>query len=87
MRILLGVCACTLLFISVLIHAQTGSAGSTNPGSASSIANDSRIQLQPGGIEILSDTQGVDFNYWLKESANGDTASLEAADPQRGRRR
>lgn len=66
MRILLGVCACTLLFISVLIHAQTGSAGSTNPGSASSIANDSRIQLQPGGIEILSDTQGVDFNYWLK---------------------
>jgi len=46
--------------------AQSTPAESPKPESAPAKAGDAKPKLSQGGVEILSDTQGVDFKQWLK---------------------
>jgi hypothetical protein len=57
--------ACAVLLISLSAKAQTAPANSPNPPPASAEAYKPKLQAPTGGIEILSDTQGVDFKPWL----------------------
>jgi TonB family protein len=47
-------------------RAQSTPAESPKPESAPAKAGDAKPKLSQGGVEILSDTQGVDFKQWLK---------------------
>ena len=62
---------------------------SRNPGSGmGNIPSGGGLRMHPGagsgGVEVLSDTQGVDFNNWLSAMALGDGTDLGPADPRRG---
>jgi hypothetical protein len=57
-----------LLFSATLLGlAQTTSGESPKPESAQSLVSASKVKVPPGGVEILSDTQGVDLGPWLKD--------------------
>jgi outer membrane biosynthesis protein TonB len=64
-RIPVVIFACAVLLATQSIHTQTAPAGSSNPAQDSTDADKAKPQLPLGGVEILSDTQGVDFKPWL----------------------
>ncbi|MGA3009157.1 MAG: hypothetical protein ABSD72_02735 [Terracidiphilus sp.] len=66
MRISASTFACAVLLASCSIQAQTAPAGSPNSGPASAETDKPKPRTAPGGVEILSDTQGVDFKPWLE---------------------
>lgn len=47
-------------------RAQTTPAETSKPESAPAKADGAKPKLSQGGVEILSDTQGVDFERWIK---------------------
>jgi len=47
-------------------HAQNPPAAASRPESVPAKADDAKPKLSQGGVEILSDTQGVDFKPWIK---------------------
>jgi outer membrane biosynthesis protein TonB len=65
MRIPTLIFASTVLLASLSVQAQTAPAPSTNPGPASTETDKPKPKSGTGGVEILSDTQGVDFSKWL----------------------
>ncbi|MGA2890401.1 MAG: TonB family protein [Terracidiphilus sp.] len=65
MRISTVILACSVLLATQSMRSQTAPAGSANSASGSTEADKAKPQLPPEGVEILSDTQGVDFKPWL----------------------
>jgi len=55
-----------LFSATMAARAQSTPAESPKPESAPAKAGDAKPKLSQGGVEILSDTQGVDFKQWLK---------------------
>jgi outer membrane biosynthesis protein TonB len=53
-----------LLLSSLCIQAQAVPAASSNPTAAET--EKAKTKANSGGVEILSDTQGVDFSKWLE---------------------
>lgn len=69
MGVPLALRACIVLFASLLVQAQTSSissVSSVSSGSGSDHLDKTKVQSTPWGVEILSDTQGVDFRSWLE---------------------
>lgn len=57
----------TSLFISLCISAGAQTTGSDNPLAVSPATEPGATERSNGGVQILSDTQGVDFSAYLKE--------------------
>jgi hypothetical protein len=57
--------ACAVLLVAVSLQPQSAPAGSQKTGPASTGADPAKLQAPTGGVQILSDTQGVDFTPWL----------------------
>jgi outer membrane biosynthesis protein TonB len=65
MRDIISFFALLLLFTGSAAQAQTTPADSTPPAKPPSTDDNAKPQKSTGGVQILSDTQGVDFNPWL----------------------
>jgi outer membrane biosynthesis protein TonB len=57
--------ASAVLLASLTVLAQSAPAGSPNPAPASAETDKPKPKSDTGGVEILSDTQGVGFSKWL----------------------
>ena len=66
MRIPVLFFAGAVLLVSLSAQAQTAPPVSPNPDPAASQADKVKLQAPTGGVQILSDTQGVDFKPWLE---------------------
>jgi len=64
-RVSAAIFACVVLLVPHFVHAQTVPSDSANSGPASAETDKPKPKSPTGGIEILSDTQGVDFKPWL----------------------
>jgi outer membrane biosynthesis protein TonB len=58
--------ACVVLLAFHSVKAQTPPSGTANPEAASAESDKPKPKSDTGGVEILSDTQGVDFKPWLE---------------------
>ena len=65
MRIIAVIFTSAILLFSFPLHAQNTPTTSPNLVPATTGADKSKPHSSSGGVEILSDTQGVDFTAWL----------------------
>lgn len=59
-------CALTAFLAFLPIQAQNASTDPKSSDPASAETSTVKLPAHTGGVQILSDTQGVDFNPWLK---------------------